>query len=155
MKFEWEDIVSYIYYQYEDAKILFDLDNCYFEESVMIDQLDNYSESEKAQAITDYENVGCIIKNNDVIFPKGVSFTFKPAPKNDSCAYYICRKGEELCIDYPDEIIVHIELTDIGNKCLMLTKTPEINMASNLFGISKAYNYVKTIEKIFNIHIVN
>ena len=155
MKFEWEDIVSYIYYQYEDAKILFDLDNCYFEESVMIDQLDNYSESEKAQAIADYENIGCIIKNNDVIFPKGVSFAFKPSSKNDPSAYYICRKGEELGIDYPDELIVHIELTDIGNKCLMLTKTPEINMASNLFGISKAYNYVKTIEKIFNIHIVN
>lgn len=150
---KWEDVNQYILKRYEDAEKLFDLNNCYLEESVVIDQLDDLNPFEKTQAIADYELMGLIIKNDDVIVPARLPFLIKPASKGSPVdCYYIVRNGIDIGISWPDELNICVELSDIGRKCMLVAQ--ELNINTTYTGMYEAYDYIKSIETIFGIHII-
>lgn len=147
MKMNWEDIKDNIIRDFELAKILYDLDNCYLEEEIMIDQLDGFSDAKKKEILDEYYIMGCVIRNDNVYFPAKLPFKLEIGSKVDPNAYYISRKGISAGIYYPDELEVHIEITEIGKKCLALSK--ELYTT-----VSNAYNIVRTTEKVFGVIII-
>lgn len=143
----WNEIKNNIISDPEIAKILYNLDECYFEETVMIDQIDELNESEKQEIIDEYNTMGCIIKNNNIYFPAKLPFKLEIGSKVDPNAYYISRKGISAGIYYPDELEVHIEITENGKKCIELSKALYTT-------VSNAYDIVKTTENIFKVNII-
>jgi len=148
----WTDLNRYILNNYENASILFDLENCYLEESVIIDQLDNLDQKDKIQASYDYEQMGFKIDNNNVIVPARLPFLIKRSSGADPTSYYIVRKGIEVGISWPDELDVHIDLSDIGKKCMLVGKT--LDITADYEGMYEAYDHIKAIENIFGVTII-
>lgn len=143
----WNEIKNNIISDPEIAKILYNLDECYFEENVMIDQIDGYDESEKQEIIDEYTTIGCIIKNNNIYFPAKLPFKLEIGSKGDPNDFYISRKGVSIGIYYPNELEVNIETTENGKKIIELSKALYTT-------VSNAYDIVKTTENIFKINII-
>lgn len=149
---KWTDLNKYVLDRYEDAEILFDLNNCYFENNVTVDQLDVLDPFEKTQAIADYEMMGFRITNDDVVVPARLPFLIKPSSKSDPTCYYIVRNNVEIGISYPDELDVNIELSDIGRKCMLVGR--DLDVTANYTGMYQAYDHIQSIENIFGTHII-
>lgn len=143
----WNEIKNNIISDPEVAKILYNLDECYFEENVMIDQIDGYSESEKQEIIDEYTPIGCIIKNNNIYFPAKLPFKLEIGSKVDPTAFYISRKGVSMGIYYPNELEVNIETTENGKKIIELSKALYTT-------VSNAYDIVKITENVFKVTIL-
>jgi len=149
----YKDLKEYVLSDYKRAKILFDLSNCYFEDTVMIDQIDEIDAMDRAEGIEAYNRMGSIIQNdNNVMFPAKVSFALIPAFKGDEAEYNITRNGVTAAIFYADELEVHIELSEFGKKCSKIAEN-----AITGSSISRAvtnYDYIKIIDEVFRTNII-
>lgn len=145
---DWNELSTNVLQNYDTAKYLYNIDECYFDETVMVDELDMYDSSDVQSVTDDYNRIGCIIKNNQVYFPAKMPFKIiAPRLKMDPVSYYIERQGVTIGIYWPDEFNVNIELNEIGKKCLALSK--ELHTT-----ITNAYDIIRTVESTFGVTII-
>lgn len=113
--------ISAIVHNYQDSKLVYDLEHVCFNTDIIVDQLLSYDDiKERKEREEEYKRIGCKIDENsssrDVIVPRGLEFELIPGPNEIDVVCVIVIKGVDIILSYIEDATFEIQLTELGKK---------------------------------------